>query len=127
MAPVMLGRGSAARVGLLIYAIVLVGVISGAHATQWTVGDTDHWAYVHADDSLNFYQNWATNKTFSTGDSLRTSLTFLVTHLLLSSRARSSNSFLSVGKQQKFWAPVFTLVLCTRRAQFLEREVAHLA
>jgi hypothetical protein len=87
MAPVMHGSRSA-RVGFSVYAVVLVGVLSTflgvTHATQYIVGGNSQWSYLHANSAPTFYQEWASNKTFLTGDDLRRSLTFLATCVLSS-------------------------------------------
>ena len=54
-------------VGLLVVAFALV---QGANAaTRYTVGDAAGWA-LPPNNSLNFYEDWAANKTFQIGDSL---------------------------------------------------------
>ncbi|KAG0580606.1 hypothetical protein M758_4G189300 [Ceratodon purpureus] len=73
MAPVIQGRGSA-RVGFTLYAVVLVGVMSTfldvTHAVQWIVGGDAKWSYLHSNAAPTFYNDWASNKTFQTGDTL---------------------------------------------------------
>ncbi|GAV82493.1 Cu_bind_like domain-containing protein [Cephalotus follicularis] len=54
-------------VGFIGCMMVVFALVRGANAITYTVGDSYGWA-VPPNGSIDFYANWASNKTFNIGD-----------------------------------------------------------
>ncbi|KAG0590847.1 hypothetical protein KC19_1G131000 [Ceratodon purpureus] len=72
MTPMMQGRGSASLSYIVTVFVVAMSTFLGvSHAVQHVVGgDVQKWAFLQANSPITFYNDWAANQTFTTGDTM---------------------------------------------------------